>query len=93
METLSGALLEAFGELPVSGATIDLCGLRFTVEAIEHNRITQVLVERLPAVIEGLASDEVGAQVSSTADGEATVVPANVPADAATQNVEKRKGL
>ncbi|KFB68388.1 hemolysin family protein [Candidatus Accumulibacter vicinus] len=93
VETLSGALLEAFGELPVSGAAIDLCGLRFTVEAIEHNRITQVLVERLPAVIEGLASDEVGAQVSSTADSEATVVPANVPTDAATQNVEKREGL
>jgi CBS domain containing-hemolysin-like protein len=30
------------------GAAIDLCGLKFTVEGIEHNRITRVLVERLP---------------------------------------------
>ncbi|MCM8611275.1 hemolysin family protein [Accumulibacter sp.] len=48
VETLAGALLQAFGELPASGATIELCGLRFTVEDLEHNRITRVLVERLP---------------------------------------------
>jgi putative hemolysin len=52
VETLAGALLHAFGELPANGATTDLCGLRFTVEGIEHNRITRVLVERLPAPVE-----------------------------------------
>ena len=51
VETLAGALLQAFGELPASGATIELCGLRFTVEDIEHNRITRVLVERLPVPV------------------------------------------
>ena len=89
VETLSGALLEAFGELPLSGAVIDLCGLRFTVAAIEHNRITQVLVERLPAVIEDAASDEVGAQAPPTLRGEATAEPEHLPADAANQ----REGL
>jgi CBS domain containing-hemolysin-like protein len=48
VETLAGALLEAFGELPAAGATIELCGLGFTVDGVEHNRITRVLVERLP---------------------------------------------
>jgi Mg2+/Co2+ transporter CorC len=57
VETLAGALLEAFGELPASGASIDFCRLKFTVEGIEHNRITRVLVERLPAVIEPPLSD------------------------------------
>ncbi|MBL8390498.1 MAG: HlyC/CorC family transporter [Candidatus Accumulibacter sp.] len=48
VETLAGALLQAFGELPASGAAIERHGLRFTVETLEHNRITRVLVERLP---------------------------------------------
>ena len=51
-ETLAGALLDAFGELPASGATIVRCGLQFTVEGVEHNRITRVLVKRLPVVVE-----------------------------------------
>jgi CBS domain containing-hemolysin-like protein len=57
VETLAGALLQAFGELPASGATIELCGLRFTVEDLEHNRITRVLVERLPATTAPAAAD------------------------------------
>jgi CBS domain containing-hemolysin-like protein len=47
VETLAGALLEAFGELPTAERGDDRrCGLKFTVEGIEHNRITRVLVER-----------------------------------------------
>ena len=56
-ETLAGALLDTFGELPACGATTVLGGLQFTVEGIEHNRITRVLVERLPEAIEKPASD------------------------------------
>ena len=55
VETLAGALLQAFGELPASGAAIERYGLRFTVEALEHNRITRVLVERLPPPAEAAA--------------------------------------
>lgn len=57
VETLAGALLEAFGELPAAGATTVLCGLKFTVDNIEHNRITRVLVERVPTVVEHPASE------------------------------------
>jgi CBS domain containing-hemolysin-like protein len=60
VETLAGALLEAFGELPAAGAAIDLCGLGFTVDGVEHNRITRVFVERLP-------EPEVPAEAAGTA--------------------------
>jgi putative hemolysin len=60
VETLAGALLEAFGELPAAGAAIDLCGLSFTVDGVEHNRITRVFVERLP-------EPEVPAEAAGTA--------------------------
>jgi CBS domain containing-hemolysin-like protein len=69
VETLAGALLEAFGELPPKGATIDYCGLKFTVECIEHNRITRVLVERLP---KGVERPE-GAEDTATKVGEESV--------------------
>ncbi|MCP5249377.1 MAG: HlyC/CorC family transporter [Candidatus Accumulibacter sp.] len=46
-ETIAGALLDAFGELPATGASIVLCGIKLTVEGVEHNRITRVLVEPL----------------------------------------------
>ncbi len=72
VETLAGALLQAFGELPASGATIELCGLRFTVEDLEHNRITRVLVERLPvpvATVEGEAASAESAALPPAGDG------------------------
>ena len=74
VETLAGALLQAFGELPASGATIELCGLRFTVEDLEHNRITRVLVERLPvpvpvALVEGEAASAESAALPPAGDG------------------------
>ncbi len=56
-ETLAGALLDAFGELPREGASIELGGLRFTVEVVEHNRISRVLVERLPDAVQREGSD------------------------------------
>lgn len=72
VETLAGALLQAFGELPASGATIELCGLRFTVEDLEHNRITRVLVERLPvpvALVEGEAASAESAALPPAGEG------------------------
>ncbi|EXI65140.1 MAG: Magnesium and cobalt efflux protein CorC [Candidatus Accumulibacter adjunctus] len=63
VETLAGALLQAFGELPASGAAIERHGLRFTVETLEHNRITRVLVERLPQPA-AAAADTGGAAAS-----------------------------
>lgn len=48
VETLGGILLDAFGELPEEGASILLEDWRFTVQAVENNRITQVLMEPAP---------------------------------------------
>ncbi len=81
VETLAGALLEAFGELPAGGATIDLCGLSFTVDGVEHNRITRVLVERPPEevaspgiavaweTVNAAAAEDVAAEAPRTKDG------------------------
>ena len=83
VETLAGALLEAFGELPTAGAATVLCGLKFTVEDIEHNRITRVLVERLPQVVEppeGGAAD--AGSASSTAAPPSPAMPSGAPAAA-----------
>jgi len=92
VETLAGALLEAFGELPVSGATIDVGGLKFTVESIEHNRITRVLVERLPQAIERPESDASAEFVSGVAAaGEA--VSAAAPEPPLPHLPNKKEGL
>ena len=75
-ETVGGVLLDAFGELPVVGATTTLSGLQFSVETIEHNRIMRVLVEHP-------AEAATGSGNSPEADMPATVGPAklvtNVP--------------
>jgi len=47
METLGGMLLHEFGELPVEGTVIELEPFRFTIAAIDNNRIEQIQVERL----------------------------------------------
>ena len=78
VETLAGALLEAFGELPAAGAVIELCGLGFTVDGVEHNRITRVLVERLPQEV---ASPDAGV-AEQTGDAAAA---ADVVAEAPTR--------
>jgi putative hemolysin len=51
-ETLGGILLNAFGELPQEGATIELMPFRFDVEQVENNRINRVRMEALPAALE-----------------------------------------
>ncbi|MBL8432561.1 MAG: hypothetical protein JNK80_09220, partial [Dechloromonas sp.] len=77
VETLAGALLDAFGELPANGAAIELCGLGFTVDGVEHNRITRVIVERLP---EAVASPD-GAVAAETVNAAAAEdVTAGAPA-------------
>ncbi len=51
-ETLAGYLLYRLGHIPVPGESVEHDGRRFTVEAVERNRITSVKVERLPPPIE-----------------------------------------
>ena len=47
METLGGMVLHEFGELPTEGTTIDLDPFRFTILAIDNNRIEEIQVEHL----------------------------------------------
>jgi CBS domain containing-hemolysin-like protein len=75
VETLAGALLAAFGELPAAGAATVLCGLKFTVDNIEHNRITRVVVERLPISVEPQ-----GTECADTGSASPELLPATVPA-------------
>ncbi|HRL75363.1 MAG TPA: hemolysin family protein [Candidatus Accumulibacter phosphatis] len=91
VETLSGALLQAFGELPASGATIELCGLRFTVEDLEHNRITRVLVERLPKTAAPTEEDAGGPASGSESSPAQAAVDAAAPPDQ-TKSDNKREG-
>ncbi|QKS29168.1 MAG: hypothetical protein FAZ92_02497 [Accumulibacter sp.] len=91
VETVAGALLQAFGELPASGATIELCGLRFTVEDLEHNRITRVLVERLPAPSAPAAADGADAAAGNETSPAAAAVDAAAASNEAKSD-NKREG-
>ena len=42
--TVAGLVLNAYGELPPVGTTVELDGVRFEVNALENNRITRLLV-------------------------------------------------
>jgi len=46
-ETIAGYLLYRFGHIPAPGEFMEHDGRRFTVEAVERNRITRVKVEKL----------------------------------------------
>ena len=43
--TVAGLVLNAYGELPPSGASVELEGVRFIVDAVDHNRIKRLIVE------------------------------------------------
>lgn len=46
-ETLGGYLYELFGHAPDEGETVQVNGLRFTIEGVQRNRITWVRVQRV----------------------------------------------
>jgi len=48
-ETLAGFLLYRLGEIPETGASIEYGGRRYTVVAMERNRIARVKIEKVPA--------------------------------------------
>lgn len=47
VETVGGLVLHELGELPSEAATVDIGALRFSVTAVEHNRITLLRVQRI----------------------------------------------
>jgi putative hemolysin len=60
LETVGGLVLHELGELPAEGTAIDIGEFRFTVVAVENNRISRVIVEpktRLPRTEAGLDSE------------------------------------
>jgi len=48
-ETLAGFLMFKFGAIPVEGQSLEQDGRRFTVLAMDRNRVERVLVENLTA--------------------------------------------
>jgi CBS domain containing-hemolysin-like protein len=52
-ETLAGFLLYRLGAIPAGGDRIDYDGLRFTVTAMDRNRVAKVLVENLQETTAG----------------------------------------
>ncbi len=46
-ETIAGYMLYRFGHIPKPGESVEHDGRRFTVEAVERNRITSVKVEKI----------------------------------------------
>jgi putative hemolysin len=47
VETIGGLVLHAHGEVPDEGCAVEIEQLRFTVMAVEQNRISDLIVERL----------------------------------------------
>jgi CBS domain containing-hemolysin-like protein len=47
-ETLAGFLLYRLGEIPQTGASLEHQGRRYTVVAMDRNRIARVRIEKLP---------------------------------------------
>jgi len=47
-ETIAGYLLSRLGHIPATGEAVEFEGRRFTVAAMERNRIASVLIEKLP---------------------------------------------
>jgi CBS domain containing-hemolysin-like protein len=50
-ETLAGFMLLHFGHIPKTGERVEYGGRRFTVTAMERNRIAKVMLERLGEAI------------------------------------------
>jgi CBS domain containing-hemolysin-like protein len=48
-ETVAGFLLWKLGHIPAAGEQVEHDGRRYTVIAVERNRITRVRVEKIPA--------------------------------------------
>lgn len=63
-ETLAGFLLDEFGDFPEKGASTEYEGRRYTVLAMERNRIAKVLIDRIlppePGEPEGETDDDEG---------------------------------
>jgi len=54
--TVAGLVLNAYGELPPVGTVVELEGMRFSVDAVENNRIKRLILE--PVDTEALAAAE-----------------------------------
>lgn len=72
-ETVSGLVLDRFGELPAPGAEITIGALAFTVEMVEENRIRKLSVRQLEPVMDD--TDEPGEEDSQSSGGNDTALP------------------
>jgi len=58
VETVGGLVLSALGDVPGPGETVELHGLRFTVEEVANRRIQTLRVERVPPAAPEAAAEE-----------------------------------
>jgi putative hemolysin len=61
-ETVAGLIFSALGHVPHPGESVELHGLRFTVEEVANRRIKSIRVERLPEAAAEAPQDAVGRQ-------------------------------
>jgi putative hemolysin len=57
-DTVGGLFTELAGRIPEAGESIQIEGLRLTVESLEGARITSLVVEPAPAGDEGRKGDD-----------------------------------
>lgn len=51
VDSIGGLLTKALGELPRHGATVEIAGLRLTVDRIERRRVRTVIAERAESLV------------------------------------------
>jgi putative hemolysin len=77
--TVAGLVLNAYGELPPVGASVEIDALRFLVETVDHNRIRRLIVEPLepapPVAVEPAESTENQEQAQNADERDAPTVP------------------
>lgn len=77
VRTLGGLVLHHIGELPAENASVEIWPYRFTVQRIETNRITEVLVEMMPGATPNAL--ETGVEAMTPPDGGKDLPAENPP--------------
>lgn len=76
-DTVAGRVLHEFGELPPEGASVEVDGFVFTVEAVEANRVKTLAVSFVPPLPQ--PEDEADTEAVPASGETATVAPTGEP--------------
>ncbi len=81
-QTVAGMVLNTYGELPPKNALIDIDGLRFIVDEVDHYRIGRLLFERVE-------SEEEGGELSAEIEQE--TVPSGTSESTAVMETDEKR--